>query len=177
MTATPWIAAFNGIEPTIDPSAFTAPTAVVIGDVTLGPGASVWYHAVLRADCGPIRIGAGSNIQDNCTVHVDPGFPVIVGARVTVGHNAVLHGCTLEDEVLVGMGATVLNGASIGAGSLVAAGAVVPQGMRIPPGSLVAGVPATIKRPLTDEARELIGVNAALYGELADAHRGVRPTG
>ncbi|MEU5162127.1 gamma carbonic anhydrase family protein [Streptomyces sp. NPDC020875] len=175
MTAAPLIAAFNGIEPAIDPSAFTAPTAVVIGDVTIGPGASVWYHAVLRADCGPIVIGAGANVQDNCTVHVDPGFPVTIGARVTVGHNAVLHGCTVEDEVLIGMGATVLNGARIGAGSLIAAGAVVPQGMEVPPGSLVAGVPAVIKRPLADDARELIRVNAELYGELADGHRGVRP--
>lgn len=112
---------------------------MVVGEVTLARGASVWYHAVLRADCGPITLGENSNIQDNCTVHVDPGFPVTVGAGVSVGHNAVLHGCTVEDDVLIGMGATVLNGAHIGAGSLVAAQALVPQGMRVPPGSLVAG--------------------------------------
>ncbi|QDY75724.1 gamma carbonic anhydrase family protein [Streptomyces qinzhouensis] len=177
MTAAAWIAGFHGAEPSLDPDAFAAPTSVIIGDVTLGPGASVWYHAVLRADCGPIVIGAGSNIQDNCTVHVDPGFPVTVGERVTVGHNAVLHGCTVGDEVLIGMGATVLNGARIGAGSLVAAGAVVPQGMEIPPGSLVAGVPAVVKRPLTADAGELIRVNAVMYGELAERHRGLRPKG
>ncbi|MET9508342.1 gamma carbonic anhydrase family protein [Streptomyces flavidovirens] len=165
------ITGVGGKEPKIDPSAFAAPTSVVIGDVTLGAGASVWYHTVLRADCGPIVLGADSNIQDNCTVHVDPGFPVTVGDRVSVGHNAVLHGCTVEDDVLVGMGATVLNGAHIGAGSLIAAQALVPQGMRVPPGSLVAGVPAKVKRELTDEEREGIKLNAAMYLELAKGHR------
>ncbi|MDI9884955.1 gamma carbonic anhydrase family protein [Streptomyces sp. HNM0645] len=165
------ISAVGGKEPRISPEAFTAPTSVVIGDVTMAAGASVWYHTVLRADCGPIVLGADSNIQDNCTVHVDPGFPVTVGARVSVGHNAVLHGCTVEDDVLVGMGATVLNGAHIGAGSLVAAQALVPQGMRVPPGSLVAGVPAKVKRELTDEEREGIKLNAAMYLELAKGHR------
>ncbi|GAA1528200.1 gamma carbonic anhydrase family protein [Streptomyces albidochromogenes] len=165
------ITGVGGKEPHVDPSAFAAPTSVVIGDVTLGPGASVWYHTVLRADCGPIVLGTDSNIQDNCTVHVDPGFPVTVGDRVSVGHNAVLHGCTVEDDVLVGMGATVLNGAHIGAGSLIAAQALVPQGMRVPPGSLVAGVPAKVKRELTDEEREGIKLNAAMYLELAEGHR------
>ncbi|TJZ59214.1 gamma carbonic anhydrase family protein [Streptomyces piniterrae] len=165
------ISQVGGDEPTIDPAAFTAPTSVVLGDVTMAAGSSVWYHAVLRADCGPIVLGADSNIQDNCTVHVDPGFPVTVGERVSVGHNAVLHGCTVEDDVLVGMGATVLNGAHIGAGSLVAAQALVPQGMRVPPGSLVAGVPAKVKRELTDEEREVIRLNAAMYLELAARHR------
>ncbi|GAB7029494.1 gamma carbonic anhydrase family protein [Streptomyces sp. NPDC021749] len=171
MTERALISAVGGKEPTVDPTAFTAPTSVVIGEVTLTAGASVWYHAVLRADCGPIVLGADSNIQDNCTVHVDPGFPVTVGDRVSVGHNAVLHGCTVEDDVLVGMGATVLNGARIGAGSLVAAQALVPQGMQIPPGSLVAGVPAKVKRELTAEEREMIRVNASMYRELAAAHR------
>ncbi len=165
------ITGVGGKEPRTDPSAFAAPTSVVIGDVTLGAGASVWYHAVLRADCGPIVLGADSNIQDNCTVHVDPGFPVTVGDRVSVGHNAVLHGCTVEDDVLVGMGATVLNGAHIGAGSLIAAQALVPQGMRVPPGSLVAGVPAKVRRELTPEEREGIKLNAAMYVELARSHR------
>ncbi|WP_431040736.1 gamma carbonic anhydrase family protein [Streptomyces sp. P1-3] len=169
------IAGVGGQEPKIDPGAFTAPTSVVLGDVTLAAGASVWYHAVLRADCGPIVLGADSNIQDNCTVHVDPGFPVSVGARVTVGHNAVLHGCTVEDDVLVGMGATILNGARIGAGSLVAAHALVPQGMRVPPGSLVAGVPAKVRRELTAEELEHIKLNAAMYLGLAEAHREVTP--
>ncbi|MEU3299862.1 MULTISPECIES: gamma carbonic anhydrase family protein [unclassified Streptomyces] len=165
------ISGVGGKEPRIAPEAFTAPTSVVIGEVTMAAGASVWYHTVLRADCGPIVLGADSNIQDNCTVHVDPGFPVTVGERVSVGHNAVLHGCTVEDDVLVGMGATVLNGAHIGAGSLVAAQALVPQGMRVPPGSLVAGVPAKVRRELTDEEREGIKLNAAMYLELAKSHR------
>ncbi|MEU5212893.1 gamma carbonic anhydrase family protein [Streptomyces sp. NPDC020742] len=165
----------GGKEPRIAQEAFTAPTSVVLGEVTLAAGASIWYHAVLRADCGPIVLGADSNIQDNCTVHVDPGFPVTVGERVSVGHNAVLHGCTVEDDVLIGMGATVLNGAHIGAGSLVAAQALVPQGMQVPPGSLVAGVPAKVKRPLTDEERELITVNATMYRELAAQHRDAVP--
>ncbi|MEV0918397.1 gamma carbonic anhydrase family protein [Streptomyces sp. NPDC049967] len=165
------ITAMGGQEPDIDPSAFTAPTSVVIGEVTMAAGSSVWYHAVLRADCGPIVIGAGSNIQDNCSVHVDPGFPVTVGERVSVGHNAVLHGCTVEDDVLIGMGATVLNGAHIGTGSLVAAQALVPQGMRVPPGSLVAGVPAKVKRQLTQEELDGVKFNAVGYVELAKAHR------
>ncbi|MBT2386361.1 gamma carbonic anhydrase family protein [Streptomyces sp. ISL-11] len=173
MTGRALISGVGGKEPDIDPSAFTAPTSVVIGEVTMAAGASVWYHAVLRADCGPISLGADSNIQDNCTVHVDPGFPVTVGERVTVGHNAVLHGCTVGDDVLIGMGATVLNGATIGAGSLIAAQALVPQGMRVPPGSLVAGVPAKIRRELTAEEREHIRHNATMYLDLAKAHREV----
>ncbi|RST17021.1 gamma carbonic anhydrase family protein [Streptomyces sp. WAC05374] len=170
MTERPLITGVGGKEPDVHPDAFAAPTSVVVGEVTMAAGSSVWYHAVLRADCGPIVLGAGSNVQDNCTVHVDPGFPVTVGERVSVGHNAVLHGCTVEDDVLVGMGATVLNGAHIGAGSLIAAQALVPQGMRVPPGSLVAGVPAKVKRELTDEEREGIKLNAAMYLELARAH-------
>ncbi|MFF4233036.1 gamma carbonic anhydrase family protein [Streptomyces sp. NPDC001820] len=171
MQAQALIAAVGGKEPRISPNAFTAPTSVVIGEVTMAAGSSVWYHTVLRADCGPIVLGADTNIQDNCTVHVDPGFPVTVGERVSVGHNAVLHGCTVEDDVLVGMGATVLNGAHIGAGSLIAAQALVPQGMRVPPGSLVAGVPAKVKRELTEEEREGIKLNAAMYLVLAKGHR------
>lgn len=170
------VAGVGGREPEIDPEAFAAPTSVVMGEVTLGPGASVWYQTVLRADCGPIAIGNHSNIQDNCTVHSDPGFPVTVGARVSVGHNAILHGCTVGDDVLIGMGATVLNGAHIGAGSLVAAQALVPQGMQVPPGSLVAGVPAKVRRELTDEEREGIELNAAVYLDLASRHREAHAT-
>ncbi|MGQ4382410.1 gamma carbonic anhydrase family protein [Streptomyces sp. SAS_270] len=173
MTHKALIAGIGGKDPQVDQEAFAAPTSVVIGEVTLHAGASVWYGAVLRADCGPIVIGADSNIQDNCTLHVDPGFPISVGARVSVGHNAVVHGATVEDDCLIGMGATVLNGAVIGAGSLVAAQALVPQGMQVPPGSLVAGVPAKVKRPLTDEEREGISLNGTMYAELAKAHRAV----
>ncbi|GGX99806.1 gamma carbonic anhydrase family protein [Streptomyces minutiscleroticus] len=161
----------NGKEPRVDREAFAAPTSVLIGDVTLGAGASVWYGAVLRSECEPIVVGAGSNVQDNCTLHVDPGFPVRIGERVSIGHNAVVHGATVEDDCLIGMGATVLNGAVIGTGSLVAAQALVPQGMRVPPGSLVAGVPAKVKRELTAEEREAVSLNGAHYTELAQRHR------
>ncbi|MGY1434132.1 gamma carbonic anhydrase family protein [Streptomyces reniochalinae] len=170
-----------GHTPRVDADAFQAPTSVVAGEVTMAAGSSVWYGAVLRADAGPIVLGEGSNVQDNCTVHGDPGFPVTIGAGVTVGHNAVLHGCTIEDEVLIGMGATVLNGARIEAGSLVAAQTLVPQGMVVPAGSLVAGVPGKVRRELTDEEREGIRFNAAAYVDLAEQHReatvGERPAG
>ncbi|WP_333770618.1 gamma carbonic anhydrase family protein [Streptomyces sp. IBSBF 2435] len=165
------VADILGTRPEIDPAAYVAPTSVVLGRVTLGAGASTWYHAVLRGDCESIAIGAGSNIQDNCSVHADPGFPVVVGEGVTVGHNAVLHGCVIEDGVLVGMGATVLNGARIGTGSLVAAQALVPQGMQVPPGSLVAGVPAKVRRELTEEERAVVRLNAEHYVALAEVHR------
>ncbi|MEV8533325.1 gamma carbonic anhydrase family protein [Streptomyces sp. NPDC051211] len=171
------VAGVGGKSPQIDAKAFTAPTSVVVGDVTLAAGSSIWYSAVLRADCGPIALGPDSNVQDNCTIHVDPGFPVSIGARVSIGHNAVVHGCTVEDDCLIGMGATVLNGAVIGEGSLVAAQALVPQGMVVPPGSLVAGVPAKVRRELTEEEREGIRLNAAMYLELAEQHRAaVSPT-
>ena len=169
--AEPLISAVAGRTPAVDPGAFVAPNGVVLGSVTLAAGASVWYGAVLRGDCENISIGTDSNVQDNCSVHADFGFPAVVGARVSVGHNAVLHGCTVEDDVLVGMSATVLNGAVIGAGSLVAAGAMVPQGMRVPPGSLVAGVPARVKRELTDEERAHIKLNAEWYVALSAQHR------
>lgn len=165
------VAGVDGKEPQADPAAWTAPTSVVVGEVTLAADSSVWYGAVLRGDCAAIELGEGSNIQDNCTVHADPGFPARIGAGVSVGHNAVLHGCTVGDNVLVGMGATVLNGARVGAGSLIAAQALVPQGMEIPPGSLVAGVPAKVKRELTDEEREVIRANAEYYRHLAATHR------
>ncbi|MFD7405895.1 gamma carbonic anhydrase family protein [Streptomyces sp. NPDC059866] len=167
------ITGIGGKEPKVDPEAFLAPTASVIGDVTLGAGASVWYGAVLRGDVERISVGASSNVQDNCTLHADPGFPVSVGERVSIGHNAVVHGATVEDDCLIGMGATVLNGAVIGAGSLVAAQALVPQGMRVPPGSLVAGVPAKVRRELSAEEREGVTLNGTMYAELAKAHREV----
>ncbi|MER5941091.1 gamma carbonic anhydrase family protein [Streptomyces sp. NPDC001928] len=171
MTHKALIKGIGGREPKIDGEVFVAPTASVIGDVTLDAGASVWYGAVLRGDVEKISVGASSNVQDNCTLHADPGFPVTVGERVSIGHNAVVHGATVEDDCLVGMGATVLNGAVIGAGSLVAAQALVPQGMVVPPGSLVAGVPAKVKRQLTEEERQGVTLNGTMYAELAKAHR------
>ncbi|WP_105972153.1 gamma carbonic anhydrase family protein [Streptomyces geranii] len=171
MTHKALITGIGGREPKVDEGAFVAPTSSVIGDVALEAGASVWYGAVLRGDVERISVGAESNIQDNCTLHADPGFPVTIGARVSVGHNAVVHGATVEDDTLIGMGATVLNGAVIGAGSLVAAQALVPQGMRVPPGVLVAGVPAKVRRELTAEEREGISLNGTMYAELAKAHK------
>ncbi|MEV7795216.1 gamma carbonic anhydrase family protein [Streptomyces sp. NPDC087512] len=171
MTHNALIKGIGGKEPAVDAETFVAPTASVVGDVTLRAGASVWYGAVLRGDVERITVGAGSNVQDNCTLHADPGFPVTVGERVSIGHNAVVHGATVEDDCLIGMGATVLNGAVIGAGSLVAAQALVPQGMRVPPGSLVAGVPAKVRRELTEEERQGITLNGTMYTELSKAHR------
>ncbi|MBA5222002.1 gamma carbonic anhydrase family protein [Streptomyces griseoaurantiacus] len=170
MTDGALIRGIGGKEPRLGEGVFLAPTAAVLGDVTLGAGASVWYGAVLRADVEAIAVGVLSNVQDNCTLHADPGFPVSIGERVSLGHNAVVHGATVEDDCLIGMGATVLNGAVIGTGSLVAAQALVPQGMRVPPGSLVAGVPAKVRRPLTDEEREVVTLNATMYADLAKTH-------
>ncbi|MFI9151282.1 gamma carbonic anhydrase family protein [Streptomyces sp. NPDC053367] len=167
------IKGIGGREPKVDEGAFVAPTASVIGDVSLAAGASVWYGAVLRGDVERISVGAASNVQDNCTLHADPGFPVSVGERVSIGHNAVVHGATVEDDCLIGMGATVLNGAVIGAGSLVAAQALVPQGTVVPPGSLVAGVPAKVRRALSEEERQGLTLNGVMYAELAQAHRDV----
>lgn len=162
---------FEGQAPDVHPDAWVAPNATVIGRVTLGEGASVFYGSVLRGDMEKIVIGPGSNIQDGCVAHVDPGFQVVVGANVSVGHRAILHGCTVEDDCLIGMGAVVLNGARIGAGTLVAAGAVVPEGADIPPGSLIAGVPAKVRRDLDEEQIEGLRRNATVYVDLARRHR------
>jgi carbonic anhydrase/acetyltransferase-like protein (isoleucine patch superfamily) len=156
----------------IDPSAFIATGAVVVGDVTLGAEASVWYQAVVRGDMEPIVIGERSNIQDGCVVHVDEGLPCTVGRRVVVGHRVILHGCTVEDDCLIGMGSVVLNGATIGAGSLVAAGAVVPEGMTVPPGSVVMGVPGRIVRQVDDQTARRMAEGWKHYVELARAHAG-----
>ncbi|MCW2613077.1 MAG: anhydrase [Frankiales bacterium] len=162
--------ALEGASPQVDPTAWTAPTAVLVGDVAVAAQASVWYGAVVRSEYEPIRIGARSNVQDCCVLHVDPGFPLTIGRGVSVGHGAVLHGCVIEDDVLVGMGATVLNGARIGAGSMIAAGALVLEGAVVPSGSLVAGVPGKVRRELTDEERAGLVLNADVYVELASKH-------
>ncbi|GAA1990385.1 gamma carbonic anhydrase family protein [Microbacterium pumilum] len=153
----------SGKTPDVAPTAFVAPGARVIGAVTLAEDSSVWYNAVLRADSDSITVGAGSNLQDNVSVHVDAGRPVVIGANVSVGHNAVVHGCTIGDASLIGMGAVVLSGAVVGEGCLIAAGAVVLEGSVIPPGSLVAGVPAKVRRELSDEERAGIRRNADTY--------------
>ncbi|KJL39862.1 MULTISPECIES: gamma carbonic anhydrase family protein [Microbacterium] len=164
-----------GRTPSLDPTSFIAAGARVVGGVTLGPGASVWYNAVLRADGDTITVGANSNLQDNVSVHVDAGKPVVIGENVSVGHNAVVHGCTIGDGSLIGMGAVVLNGAKIGSGCLVAGGAVVLEGSEIPDGSLVAGVPAKVRRELTAEEREGLLRNAEHYLAHIDEHRDATP--
>lgn len=165
------IAALGTQRPEIPTEAFLAPGCYVLGDARLGARASVWYGTVVRADAEAITVGADTNLQDGCVLHADPGFPVRIGKRVTVGHRAVVHGATVADDVLIGMGATVLNGASIGSWSLIAAGAVVPQGVETPEGSLVAGVPAKVRRELRDEERATITASAEGYLRLVELHR------
>lgn len=160
----------EGRSPRVAESAWVAPNATVVGDVVLAGEVGVWYSATIRGDVERIEVGARSNVQDGSVLHADPGSPLTVGAGVTIGHNATLHGCTIGDDVLVGMGATVLNGATIGAGSLVAAGTVVLAGTEIPPGSLVAGLPGKVRRELTDEERAGVRYNAEVYIELRTKH-------
>ena len=159
-----------GKSPQIAEGAWVAPGAHVIADVRLGAGVSIWYTAVLRGDLDSITFGENSNFQDGCVAHTDPGFPVMVGSGVSVGHRVVLHGCTVEDDSLIGMGAVVLNGAVVGTGSLVAAGTVVLEGIVIPPNSLVAGVPGKVRRETTEDERAHIRANAVHYTELRDLH-------
>ena len=137
--------------PTIHPSAFIAPNATVLGDVTVGANSSLFFGAVARSEFVPIVIGERTNIQDNCVLHADPHFPMTIGSDVTVGHGAILHSCTVGNNTLVGMGAIVLNGAAIGEDCIIAAGALVPQHMVIPPRSLVIGSPAKVRREVNEE--------------------------
>jgi carbonic anhydrase/acetyltransferase-like protein (isoleucine patch superfamily) len=164
---------FRGRSPQIAPDAFLAPTAVVLGDVRLGAGASVWFGAVLRGDHREygIVVGERSNIQDNCVVHVGDWQPTLIGAEVTVGHGAKLESCTIEDRCVVGMNAVILPEAVIGAGSLVAAGAVVLEGTRVPPGSLVAGVPARVRGSLQGPAVRWVERSSRHYAELTGLYR------
>jgi carbonic anhydrase/acetyltransferase-like protein (isoleucine patch superfamily) len=157
--------------PYFHPTAFLHPLAVVIGDVTLGARASVWPTAVLRGDGDVIVVGPDSNVQDGAVLHVDPGLPLSIGARVTIGHRAIVHGATVEDECLIGMGSIILNRAVIGTGSVIAAGAVVPEGMQVPPGSLVMGVPAKVKGVVDEAMRERVRANAQAYVDLQAHHR------
>lgn len=156
--------------PRLHPSVFVAAGARVIGDVTLGERTSVWFNAVLRGDRSAIRIGARSNVQDGVVIHVDAASSATIGDDVSIGHNAVVHGCVIEDACLIGMNSTVLSGAVIGAGSLVAGGAVVLEGTVIPPGSLVAGVPAKVRRPLTEDEQAGLRRNAETYLQLVAEH-------
>ena len=162
--------------PQVADGAWVAPNATLAGSVVIGAGASIWYGAVLRADNEPITVGAGSNVQDNCVFHVDKGKPVVLGEGVSVGHGAVIHGATIEDHVLVGMGAIIMNGAVIGTESLIAAGALVSEGAVIPPRSLVAGVPGKVRRELTDDEVAAIHTNAGIYEKHRDLHAAVAVT-
>jgi carbonic anhydrase/acetyltransferase-like protein (isoleucine patch superfamily) len=170
-----YVAELDYGAPKIDPEAFVAPTAVVVGAVTMGPRSSIWYGAVARADFEQIEIGADSNVQDGCTLHSDPGFPLVVGRGVTVGHRVVLHGAQVDDECLIGMGSVVMNGAHIGSGSIVAAGAVVTPGTEVPPNSLVAGIPAKVIRQTTEDDLTHIRGNAKSYTDRLASARRVRP--
>lgn len=157
----------DGIAPQIDAAAWIAPDANVIGRVTLASGASVWFGTTIRGDNETIAIGPRSNLQENCVLHTDIGFPLTVGADVTVGHKAMLHGCTIGDGALIGMGATVLNGAVIGAGCLIGAGALITEGKQIPPGSLVMGAPGKVVRELDAAARAALLASADHYRQNA----------
>jgi len=163
---------YRGITPRLDESVFVAPGAHIVGDVVIGKDSSVWFNTVVRGDVHSIRIGERTNIQDGCILHVTSGvYPLVLGSNITVGHGAILHGCTIEDECLIGMGAIVLDNARIGAGSLVAAGALIRENSQIPPGSLVAGVPATVKRPLTDSERKGLARGAENYVRYVRTYR------
>jgi carbonic anhydrase/acetyltransferase-like protein (isoleucine patch superfamily) len=163
--------AFEGKSPTVDPSAFIAPTATLIGDVIVEAGASVWYGAVLRADYAPVIVRLGANVQDGSILHGPPDHPTEVGVRATVAHLCVVHGAVLEEECLIANGTTVLDGARVGARSLVAAHSLVASGADIPPGVLAAGSPAVVKRPLPGTAAEIwVKTNPAAYADLARRH-------
>ena len=164
---------FRGVAPKTEKAAFVAPNATICGDVTLEEGVTVWFGAVIRTELDPMYIGKNSNVQDNCVLHCDVGYPLRLGENVTLGHGAIVHGCTVGNDVLVGMNATILNGAVIGDGAIIAAGALVKEHMQVPPGALVAGVPAKVIRQNGPEMAEKIRQNARHYvdwgGEYAQA--------
>ncbi len=171
-----YTAAYDGKSPRIAPSAFLAEGSVVVGDVEIGDGSSLWFGTIVRGDVNHVRIGARTNVQDLGVVHVTSRtHPTLVGDDVTVGHRAVLHGCTIHDRCLVGIGAIVLDGAVVGPDAMVGAGALVPPGMVVPPGTLVLGAPAKVKRPLTPDELAFFRTSAARYAEYAARYRGEAP--
>lgn len=162
---------FEGIRPTVGAGVFIAPGAVVIGRVTVGDRVSIWFGSVVRGDVEQITIGRETNIQDLSVIHADADTPTSIGSRVTVGHRAILHGCTVEDNCVVGMGAIVQNRSRIGRNAIVAAGSVVLEGFEVPAGTLAAGVPAKVKRELTGEEIEYIGRLAEIYLKRSEIYR------
>ena len=165
------IRSYQGKTPVIHEDAFIAETAVLIGDVTVKAGASIWYGAVLRGDEGAIVVEENANVQDNATVHTAMHLPCVIGKNVTVGHNAIVHGCTVGENSMVGMGSVILNGAQVGADCLIGAGALVKEGAQIPDGSLVVGVPAKVLRELTEEQKQHIRENGEMYAALAEEYK------
>jgi carbonic anhydrase/acetyltransferase-like protein (isoleucine patch superfamily) len=157
--------------PKVDPSCYVAPEAIIIGDVVIDKGCSIWPYAVIRADLSPVRIGEGSSIQEHCQIHGNPGRPIIIGKNVSVGHGAIVHAAQIGDYVIVGMNSTILDGAEIGSGSIVGANALVKEGMKVPEGSLVVGVPAKIVKQGDPSLREAAKRNAEAYHNLRDAHK------
>lgn len=155
----------------IDPSTFIARGAIVLGNIRIGRDASVWYNSVIRGDTERVEVGEGTNIQDLSMLHADPGFPCLVGSRVTVGHRVILHGCTVEDDCMIGMGAIVLNGARIGRGSVIGAGAVLTEGFQVPTGSLVLGLPGKVVREIDEAMRGRIDHAWRHYVEQGRKHR------
>jgi carbonic anhydrase/acetyltransferase-like protein (isoleucine patch superfamily) len=171
MTLAERLEKFLGQAPRVDPTAYVAPQATVVGDVRLGAHSSVWPGCVLRGDINYIAVGDGTNIQDGTVVHLADEFPAIIGAYATIGHLAMIHACVVEDECLIGMHATILDGAVVGAQTIVGAGALVTKGMKIPPGSLVVGAPAKIQRTLSTEERASLRHWAEKYIQVAAAHQ------
>ncbi len=157
--------------PKIDPSCYVAPEAIIIGDVVIDKGCSIWPLAVIRADLSQVRIGEGSSIQEHCQIHGNPGRPIVIGKNVSVGHGAIIHAAQVGDYVIVGMNSTILDGAEIGSGSIVGANALVKEGMKVPGGSLVVGVPARIVKQGDPSLREAAKRNAEAYHKLRDAHK------
>ncbi|MBO8137698.1 MAG: gamma carbonic anhydrase family protein [Desulfotomaculum sp.] len=158
-------------QPKVHPTVYIAPGAAVAGRVTLEENVNIWFNAVIRGDVDEVVVGANTNIQDCCVLHEEKGYPCIVGKNVTVGHSAVLHGCTVEDNALIGMGAIVLNGAKVGAGAVVGAGALVTQNQEIPPNTLALGSPAKVVRELKPEEIEQFKKSAAEYIEVAEVYK------
>lgn len=165
---------YKGKTPKIGKDVFIAPNAVIIGEVEIEEGASIWYGAVIRGDMALIRIGKNSNIQDNCTVHADTDKPTHIGAHVTVGHNAVIHGCTIEDSCLIGINSAVLNEAVVKTGSIVAAGSVVKEKQMVGPYHLVIGAPAQLKKEMGEDITELLAEPARIYAGLAAEHSNLK---